>query len=226
MLWHLQPLACIILGLACLAQAAAAVEHRVEAVDEKPPADGLSAAIVEQLSPSAVRVLRGKSTKVCDIWLARTWQAQQGFKPTNEVLYPFQPGQLMGVIRYARKGGDFRGQEIPAGLYTLRYSQQPVDGNHVGTSETRDFLSLVAAADDRDAQTIADEKALYKLSAKAAGSMHPAILALRRAEAGEAPSIRHLAEPDLWVLRVAGKTQGGAAEALPLELVVVGQAAE
>ena len=60
---------------------------------------------------------------------------------------------LYGAYAFTYSGGrwrrvdtaDFRDQGIPAGTYILRYSQQPVDGAHVGTSTTRDFLALLPA---------------------------------------------------------------------------------
>ena len=47
---------------------------------------------------------------------------------------------------------DFRGQEIKKGVYTLRYGQQPEDGNHIGTSELADFLLAIPAGVDSGMQ--------------------------------------------------------------------------
>ena len=70
-------------------------------------------------------------------------------KGKGDVIYPFSQGQMLGVIRYSRSGSDFRDQDIEAGVYTLRYAHQPVDGAHVGTSPTRDFLMLLNAEHDK-----------------------------------------------------------------------------
>lgn len=201
-------------------------ELRVETLDEAPPADVLSAEIVKQLSPKGYKVMSGTSRTVCEIWPASQWPAKADFKPSNSVLYPFEMGQLMGAIRYKRKGGDFRGQEIPAGVYTLRYALQPEDGNHVGTSDTRDFLLLLPPADDQQAGVVSKEN-LFKLSPKASGTPHPAMLSLLSPSAkSDAPRMRHDEDRELWSLGFAGKASGGKTGELPIEIVVVGRAKE
>ena len=205
-----------------------AAEHRVEAVSEAPPSDGVAKEIIDQLQSKGIKVVSGESRTVCEIWPSKTWQIQAGFKPTEQVLYPFLPGQLMGLVRYRVKGGDFREQEIARGLYTIRYGQQPVDGNHVGTSPTRDFLLLVPADKDKSAKPL-DEKALLAASAEAAGSKHPAILCLRNApaDAKGLPSLFHEESHDWWCLRLAGKAEvDGKTVDVPIEFVVVGHAEE
>ena len=39
-------------------------------------------------------------------------------------------GTFVGVIIFTGKGGDFRGQAIKPGAYTLRFQTIPSDGNH------------------------------------------------------------------------------------------------
>ena len=217
---------CFVLLLASFASAA---KHRVEPLKEKPPGDLLSAEIAEQLSTTGVKVIRGTKRTVCEIWLCQEWSAKDSFKATKEVVYPFEPGQLVGVIRYARKGRDFRNQGIPKGVYTLRYAQQPVDGNHVGTSATRDFLLLVSSETDKSKAPM-DAKKLGELSAETIGSQHPGLLSMQKpsgqAPQGE-PNLRHVEETDWWVLRIQGKAKAGTkVQALPIGLVVVGHADE
>jgi hypothetical protein len=211
-----------------LARPSWSAEHRVEAVSEAPPSEGVAKEILDQLQTKGIKVVSGPSRTVCEIWPAKTWHIQAGFKPTEQVLYPFQPGQLMGLVRYRVKGGDFREQEIGRGVYTLRYGQQPVDGNHVGTSPTRDFLLLVPADKDKTAKPL-DEKALLAASAEAAGSKHPAILCLRKppADAKDLPAMFHEESHDWWCLRLAGKGEAdGKTVDVPIEFVVVGHAEE
>ena len=137
------------------------------------------------------------------------------------MIYPLEVGQLIGVLRFARKGADFRGQEIPAGVYTLRYGNQPVDGNHVGTFETRDFLLMLPARTDPSPTPIA-EMDLFKTSAQSAESSHPAIMPMVKAEAGGAPAVHRLEGHDWWAVRFAGNDSKGGK--LPLEVIVAGKA--
>jgi hypothetical protein len=204
-----------------------AAEHKVEALAEAPPSTGVAKEILNQLQAKGLKVAAGDET-VCEIWLTKTWPVKAGFKATDQLLYPFQPGQLMGLVRYRTKGGDFREQEVSRGIYTLRYGQQPVDGNHVGTSPTRDFLLLVPADKDTSAKPL-DEKELIKISADGVGTKHPAILCLRTAptDVKEFPAMVHEETHDWWCLQVAGKGQaGGKTVDVPVEFVIVGHAAE
>jgi hypothetical protein len=200
---------------------AAAADHRVEQLNEPAPADALSPEIAALLAPQGVRVIRGESRQICDIWMCREWPVE-ALEPGENLIYPLRPGQLIGVVRFPRKGSDFRDQDIAAGVYTLRYGLQPVDGAHVGTSPTRDFLLLLSAADDTSTDVTPEEE-LKELSAKAAGTTHPCLLSLQRTE-GDQP-IRHLSDRDWWLVRLNGKlTNEGQAKELALDLVVVGKA--
>ncbi len=201
-----------------------AADYRVEPLDESAPADEVSADIAATLAATGARVIRGKSTTFCDIWLCKQWDTQDDFEPTSALLYPFTPGQLMGVVRFARKGSDYRDQDIESGVYTLRYAQQPVDGSHVGTSLTRDFLLLLRAESDKSAAVL-DYSQLAEQSAEAAGSSHPALLSMQRvAEDAKPMSMRHNEDHDWWIVGLAGKSKS--AKSLLVEFVVSGVAAE
>ena len=217
---------CFVVLMCCLLPAVAwAVEHRVEPLAAPPPADSVSPEIAALLAPSGVKVIRGAARTVCEIWLCKEWGAAEG-KPPSGVNYPFAPGQLMGVIRFPKKGSDFRDQDIAEGVYTLRYGQQPVDGAHVGTSATRDFLLLLNAEKDKSPAVI-EYKPLTKQSAEAAGSNHPALLSLQKAEGDAAPAIRHDEGRDWWIVHLQSKAKiGGAAKDVALDFVVVGHASE
>ena len=203
-----------------------AADHKVEKIDEPAPKEGISPEIAALLSPTGFKVIRGESRVVCEVWLCKEWPIKEA-KVGGDVLYPFQPGQMMGVARFPRKGIDFREQDIPAGLYTLRYGQQPVDGAHVGTSPTRDFLLLTPADKDKSADIIADFKALSKASAQTTGASHPAILSLQKLSDQEPLTIRHQEDKDWWIVRFTGKTKAGDKTAdQAVEAVFVGHAGE
>lgn len=199
-----------------------AADHRIEPLGEQAPAEGVAPAMAELLNPAGLRVVRGESRTVCDLWLCKQWDVAAGERP-QAVNYPFPPGTFIGIARFPRKGSDFRDQDIPEGVYTLRYAQQPVDGAHVGTSPTRDFLLLMPASKDLT-PAAPDYRTMVTQSAEAAGSSHPLLLSLQRAE-GDASTagIRHVEEPDWWIARLSGKTKTAT---VSLDLVVAGHAAE
>ena len=206
----------------------ATADFSVQVLKESPPTDELAEEIAAQLASTGFTVKRSETSTLCNIWFCKSWNVPADFKATSEVLYPFQPGQLVGVIEYKRRGEDFREQDINRGVYTLRYAQQPIDGNHEGTSPTRDFLLVVNAEKDKSA-AVMDVRKLYTASAEAAESSHPGLLLMQAVPAdaeASAPSIR--STDDEWeIVRLAGEAVAGDAKrALVMDLVVVGHADE
>jgi hypothetical protein len=117
-----------------------------------------------------------------DGWTADFWFARE--LPTSAAanagaIYPqLANGEFVGVASFPKGSSDFRGQAIPAGLYTLRYQYIPQDANHMGVSPNPDFLLAVPiASDDKPKETLPFER-LVRLSAKTTGSAHPAVIAL------------------------------------------------
>lgn len=206
--------------------ARAADEYRIAVSDQAVPEE-VAADVAKQLAPKGVKVTSGKRT-LCEIWLRGVVPTQPGFTPSQTILYPLSVGELVGVIRFPRKASDFRNQDIAAGVYTLRYGLQPVDGNHVGTSETRDFLLLSPAADDTNPEKIAEEE-LFKFSRDASATTHPAIFPLQAAPSDDAevPAVVHDEARELWgvVLKAACGENGTQSEKL-IQFVVAGHAAE
>jgi hypothetical protein len=219
-----------LLAASFAASFSAAQEYRVDVIDGGPPADRVAEEIRAELAKTGLKVVRGSSRTVCEFWPCASWPVIDGFQATTERLYPFEPGQLIGVLRLRRRGNDFRDQQISGGVYTLRYALQPIDGNHEGTSPTRDFLVLVNAEDDsvKKAWTV---EALMKASAAAAQSSHPAMLCLQRVDdkrpATPQAAMRHDERHDWWILGWVGQAESkGTQRPLPIDLVVVGHAEE
>ena len=217
---------CLALLALILSTPLGAVEHRIEVLDSAVPADAVSEAIAKQLTPTGISVYRGETRKICDIWLFKEL-AVKSFKAQGDVIYPLQPGQMVGVIRYPRRGSDFRDNDIETGIYTLRYAQQPVDGDHVGTSPTRDFLLLLHADKDKALDPL-DFKKLAEQSAEVSGTNHPSLLSLQNVQGDvKPPAIRTNVEKDWWILRLASTLKAGdETRSLALEIIVVGTASE
>lgn len=197
-------------------------DYRVEPLAESPPISELKEDIAGKLKTDGVRIIRGTKTTYCDIWLCKKWDVPADFEPTPEVLYPFEAGQLIGVVRFGRKGADFRDQDIAKGVYTIRYSQQPVDGAHVGTSLIRDCLVLVRAEDEQNAAPTGNDD-LVERSSAAAESGHPGLFSMQHLTSKKFPSMRHTDETDWWILALQG-TVGE--KALPIEFVISGVVVE
>lgn len=209
---------CVLAGWATAASAAD--EFTLSAAGKL--GDGFDGKIAAALDPKGT-VIAGKDGPVCTIWLAKSWTVKPNFKPSLAVKYALTPGQLVGALQVqSGEFSDFRGQPVKAGVYTLRYGQQPQDGNHVGTSELSDFLLAVPADSDTDPAPV-KVPTLMKRSAKATGSNHPAIYSLLPPEEkADGAKLSHDAAKELWILSIAGK-QEGAGTKVPLRLVVIGK---
>jgi len=187
---------------------------------------GLSPKIAAVLHKTGHQVT-GPEGVICAVWLAKDLAVKSKFKPSQSVAYPFTNGQLLGAIQFPEgsSGFDFRSQEIPAGVYTLRYGQQPEDGNHLGTSEIRDFCMALPAALDKDPKPVFNPMQLNEQSAEAAGSTHPAIFLMNAPpeKLEKESKIIHDEDHDFQVLQLT--TTGKAADKpvpLLVRIVVVG----
>lgn len=199
--------------------------HKLETF-KGPPPKGLSDKIAALLDENAYRIV-GPKGPVLEVWLVKEAPTKADFKSTLMVKYPFNAGQLLGAVNLPTAGAalDFRGQELPAGVYTLRYGLQPQDGNHLGSSDTSDFGLACPADQDKDPSPVAKVPDLFKLSAKAAGTAHPAIFQMvpPPADPYKKPELKHNEDKDLWILRtnIHAKVKDKATE-LPAQIVVVG----
>ncbi len=111
----------------------------------------------------------------------------------------YNPGTLLGVIRFDGHGADRRGQSIQPGVYTLRYGIMPANDIHQGVAPQRDFLLLTPASEDRDPDATPDFEALVAMSRKASRTAHPAVLSFWKADA-DSPGFSQHGDSD-WVLQ-------------------------
>ena len=183
---------------------------KAEALKSGPP-DGLSAAVKKEISETGVRVLTAEGKPFADVWLRKAITASgkpAGAKGT--VLFPvLGEGELLGVVKFAAEGHDYRDQAIPPGVYTLRYGLQPVNGDHLGVSPFRDYGLLLPVAKDTDPAPLA-KKALETQSAETVDSSHPAVLMLVAVPSGT--------KADPAILRDESKNTSGVVLGLPLAL--------
>jgi hypothetical protein len=219
------PLSVVLLLIAMLSHAVAQ-EHSVELINTAPEAEGVSEEVAKEISDHGLRVKRGSTRTVCEIWFRKDLPLDPDFTATPQRLYPFTEGQLIGLLHFPRRGSEFRDQTVSSGWYTLRFGLQPVDGNHIGTSPTRDFLVLIEAEKDEFLENWEVDD-LQEASAEAAGSSHPAMMCLQRPSEGSDLAIRHDEASDWWIVHMVVKAAAdGKPRELPLDLVVVGHAAE
>ena len=196
-----------------IAFSAFAQDYKLEPIATAAPA--LPAAYAAAIQTQGYRV-NGSGGPWCEVWLAKTIPV--GAKPSDAAIsFGIAQGTLLGILRFPTKGEDRRGQVIPAGVYTLRYSNFPVDGAHSGAAPQRDFALLTPIASDSDPAAKPGFDDLVKMSAKASGTPHPAVLSMETPPAGAAaPSVTKEGEHD-WTLTVK-------AGDLTFAVIVVGKA--
>lgn len=180
-----------------------------------PPPSDVAPSIVGALEKNGTRITNN-GKPYCEIWF-RTSKPAGGKNSAEEaVTLPNIPqGALLAVIRFDGNGADRRGQTIKPGVYTLRYSLMPVNGDHQGAAPQRDFMLMVPAADDKDLNAAPEFEALVNMSKKASGTPHPAVMSLWKADD---PKTGFSQQGDDWVLQTKlGDT--------PIAVILVGTAA-
>jgi hypothetical protein len=195
--------------LFCAAAAAFADDFNLDKAG--PPPQEVAPAIRDALDPDGAKIA-GPNGVVCEVWWRKDVPAANNGED-NVSFTDIPHGALLGVIRYPEKAQDRRGQAIAPGVYTMRLSFFPVDGAHQGVSQTRDFVLLTKAADDKDLSATPSYKQLVEMSKKAAGSNHPAILNLWKADSAGPASLKQ--EGEEWILH-------GTVGARPVAMIVVG----
>jgi hypothetical protein len=202
-----RPFVFLVFAFSALAQ-----DYKLEPVATAAP--GLSPAYATAIQPQGFRV-NGGSGAWCEVWLAKSLPL--GAKPDDAAIsFGIAQGTLLGLIRFPGKGADRRGQVIPAGVYTLRYSLFPVDGSHTGVAPQRDFALLTPLAADPDPAAKPAFDDLVKMSGKASGTPHPAVLSLETPPTGAtAPSVVKEGEHDWTLTLKAGD--------LTFSIIVVGK---
>lgn len=199
---------------------AAAGECQVESVQGTP--EEIADEIVAQLSPESLRLMVD-GNELCQIWIAKAWTAAES-KPESTtdvpIVYSLTPGSLVGAIRISRLCLNLRDEEIPPGIYTLRYVVQPEFQEHEGSHDVRDFLLLLAADNDQSKATIEDGDDLNARSADAVQAEHPSFLPLMEPiETDREPSVRpDPQDPEGWVLLLHGTDDSG--KKVPMEIII------
>lgn len=160
------------------------------------------------LEPQGYRVTLSDGTVANEVWFRKDVPG-------------LTTGAFVGVITFPKDGKDFRGQDVKAGSYTLRFAKIPEDGDHMGASPTPTFLLLIPTAEDAQAGDDLTFKEVTKLSAKTSGTNHPSPMNLADTSAQkEFPAVASNSMGH-EVFFVKLKTTAGAE--VPLGLVVKGR---
>jgi hypothetical protein len=223
---HLRPLAsaAILLTLTTLpAFAGGANEYHIRTVDKVPAPQEVQGPIRKLLGERCIQLLDAKDTLLAEVWFRKEVPVKATDAQINNGLtYAEVPETtVFGVIRFPKQITDYRKQKIPAGVYTLRLANQPMDGDHMGTAPYSEFLLLSPAADDKTPDTM-EAKKLQEMSGKTTGG-HPGVLLLFPGKGAEATPKLEKKEENHWVLLVLLDAKAGNKKAvLPVGLTLIG----
>jgi hypothetical protein len=176
------------------------------------------------LQPQGLRVV-GDSGVLCEVWMRKTIPQKSGGSGAS--YGSIANGTFVGVITFTGKGGDFRGQAIKPGTYTLRFQTIPSDGNHQGMAPSPEFFLLAPASADKDPAAQVGYEELIKLSKQASGTNHPHPLYLAQPTGAGNPSFKQVGEGGHWALEGKTKAQpsgGGTEVDFPFAVVLIGKA--
>jgi hypothetical protein len=194
------------------ASSALLAEYKLEAAGA-PPSE-VAPAIAVLLQPAGHRVLGPDGKVYCEIWFRK--EAPKGPESTEVDLMwkTVPPGSIIGVAKYHAEGHDRRGHILKPGVYTLRFSMFPINGDHQGVAPNRDFLVMAPAASDTSVEPVGHFETLVNMSRKVSGGQHPAVLSMWLIESDFKPGIHQLGED--WAIHIkVGEAQVG--------LIVIGK---
>lgn len=173
-----------------------------------------AAAFKPVLEAKGVKILDAAGKIYCEIWLRAALPPAIKSTEQNITLPEIPPGAVLGVISFPAASSDRRGQLIKPGVYTLRYGQFPITGDHQGVAPQRDFVVLSRIADDADPAAMPVFDALMAMSRKGSGTTHALIMSIWKTDSF-APGLAKEGEHD-WVLQ---RKLG----AIPLSIILIGK---
>lgn len=180
-----------------------------------PPAE-LAASVAGLLQKDGVKITGAGSKVLCEIWLRAAMPSSTKSAEDNLSMPTIPHGSLLGAIRFSSQHADRRGQGIKPGLYTMRFSIFPQNGDHQGVAPQRDFLILSPASEDKDGAANPAFDALMNMSRKASGTPHPLVFSTWKDEADAKQGFAKQGESD-WVLHVKIGD-------VPVAIILVGKA--
>lgn len=200
------------LCIAALAAFSLSAQYKAEPAGAPPPEiSGLANALVKD----GLKILKPDGTVLCELWLVAA-EPTGGAKEQNATWSSVPHGALLGVVRYPAKFSDRRGQTIKPGIYTLRYSYYPMNGEHVGVAPQRDFAILSSFATDTDAAAKPAYEPLMEMGRKASGTPHPLVLSIWKDDPPAAAGVEAVGEHDQVLHTKIGATA--------VSIIVVGKA--
>lgn len=152
-----------------------------------------------KVAKEGAKVLDASGKTLCEIWMRSPIPTGPKSEEQAVTLPEVAHGTFMGIVSFPAKYSDRRAQQIKPGVYTMRYSYFPQNGDHQGVAPQRDFLLLTPAGEDSDLDSKPNFDALAAMSRKASGTPHPSVFSFWKEEESFKPGLQPMGEHD-WVL--------------------------
>jgi hypothetical protein len=167
----------------------AAADVTLKVVEKEPPKE-IGESIRKVLETKAIQLLQGDKP-IYELWFRKDVPLKSKPETPAKGLQSLDEVTLLGVAVVAVPRRDYKDNEILPGPYTIRFSLQPQDGDHLGTSEFPFFAVLIPAKSDSALDAIKTYKAMVKASGKGTATGHPVVLSLRppSSESGDTPNL-------------------------------------
>lgn len=145
-------------------------------------AEPLASAPPDELNPAIKALLGTSGAKVAagDAGLEFWWAPL-----TADSWDSLEEGTVVGALRVTGSFEEVRGKTVAPGVYTLRYGLQPQNGDHLGVSETVEFLLVSPAAADASAEPLSFDD-MVAIAKQTTGTSHPASLSINPAATTDA----------------------------------------
>jgi hypothetical protein len=209
------------LPCSCLFAAEAA---KLTVVDAEPPTE-ISEPIRAVLDQKSLQLSDGEKPFL-EFWFRKELPLAKQPEHGSLNLETIKEGTVLGAVKVNEKRYDFRDEEIPPGIYVLRYGIQPEDGNHLGVAPTRTFALLIPAETDKKVDAVPHDE-LVKVAATINAAKHPSNFNLQPYEnaEGELPRLDERSDGEHKVIllkRPARLADAGEATTLTFALVYEG----
>lgn len=192
-----------------------AEDYKAEA-GSAPPAE-LSDSVKALLEKQGTKIVKDGKT-IGEVWFRAEAPASKPTTEANLSMPGIPHGSLMGAFRLDQTYSDRRGQTLKAGLYTMRYSYYPENGDHQGAAPQRDFLLLSLASEDKDGAALPEFRPLAEASKKVSGTPHPAVFSIWKEDPSyfKEGTLSKSGEHDMVLQKKIGS--------IPVSMIIVGKA--
>ena len=178
----------------------------------RPPSD-LAPGFTALLDKTGTKIVDDKGATLYEIWLRTEMPTGPKAAEENVTMPEIPHGALLGVIRFAKAGSERRGNSIKPGLYTLRFSYFPANGDHQGVAPQRDFLVLSPAGADSDPKSTPGFEPLMDLGRKSTGRPHPGVLGIWKGD-GQAGFAKEGESDWVWHTKIGSA---------PVNIILIGK---